>query len=299
MDSVGQRLDDLDRPFDKQTKAVIENVDGASSGRPLNAQHIKGEKFNEHHGDDFQEWEEYDVLHVEEPRDNCTIAAEHIPPYIRDDIRAGFAFQHITYNFVTEVKSGVKLGRKVSDVDARWAEKWFEIKCKDAVLSDKRVVDVIVKLFSKFWTKGEFIEGECCHQVLADGSKSYVHDGLLFELKDFYKIDNIAVRAHQQVEVPIKEPENGMPLAGLDFGRPKQVTIPEEMASDNVHQFKDQDVFKILDKEAAGVVYEEKKPPKTVERVPKDIVGKFQQQQNLAKAKQEQDAVLAAAVEKP
>lgn len=82
------------------------------------------------------------------------------------------------------------------------------------------MVDVIVKFFSKFWTKGEFIEGECCHQVLADGSKSYVHDGLLFELKDFYKLDNIAVRSHKPV-AQVQEPEKATPLAGLDFGRPK------------------------------------------------------------------------------
>lgn len=78
-----------------------------------------------------------------------------------------------------------------------------------------------MKLFSKFWTKGEFIEGECCHQVLADGSKSYVHDGLLFELKDFYKLDNISVRSYKQPEAPSTVPEMAMPLAGLEFGRPK------------------------------------------------------------------------------
>lgn len=136
LDQVGQQLDGMDRVFDKQTKAVIANVDGVVGGQPLSAQHIKGEKFNEHHDDDFQEWEQYDIIHVEEPRDNCTIAAEHVPAYIRDDVRAGVAFQSIVYKFVTEIKGGVKLGRKVSDADARWAEKWFEIRCKDAVLSD-------------------------------------------------------------------------------------------------------------------------------------------------------------------
>jgi len=54
---------------------------------------------------------------------------------------------------------------------------------------------VIVKLFSKFWTKNNVIEGECCQQILTDGSKSYTHDGLLFELKDFYTIDNVAIRS--------------------------------------------------------------------------------------------------------
>jgi hypothetical protein len=54
------------------------------------------------------------------------------------------------------------MGRKVSDKDTKWAEKWYEIKCKDVLLSNKKVTDVIIKFYSKFWTKLEFIEGECC-----------------------------------------------------------------------------------------------------------------------------------------
>lgn len=92
LDRVGEHLDGRKRTFDEQTKSVIENVDGTTRGQPLRAHHTKGEKFSEHHGDDFQEWEKYDIIHVEEPRDNCTIAAEHIPAYIRDDIAAGISF---------------------------------------------------------------------------------------------------------------------------------------------------------------------------------------------------------------
>lgn len=101
----------------------------------------------------------------------------------------------MSYNHVTEIKSGFKLGRKVSDHDQRWAEKWYEIKCKDFSLENKKTKDVIVKFYSKFWTKREFIEGECCHQVLSDGSKQYTHDGLIFEMKDFYTIDNITKKS--------------------------------------------------------------------------------------------------------
>lgn len=107
-------------------------------------------------------------------------------------------------------------------------------------MADSRVVDVIVKLFSKFWTKNNTIEGECTQQVLMDGSKSYMHDGLLFELKDFYTIDNVAIRSNEKnvsapSHVPIERPN--VPLAGLEFGRPKQVTIPEKITPDNVHKF--------------------------------------------------------------
>jgi hypothetical protein len=63
------------------------------------------------------------------------------------------------------------------------------------VLADSRVVDVIVKLFSKFWTKNNIIEGECTQQILTDGSTSYIHDGLIFELKDFYSLDNVSIRS--------------------------------------------------------------------------------------------------------
>ena len=158
-----------------------------------------------------------------------------------------------------------------------------------------------MKLFSKFWTKSEIIEGECCQQVLADGSKRYVHDGLLFELKDFYSLDNVATRTQAPKEAASKAPEDAksLPLAGLDFGRPKQATIPEAMAADNVHKFQDQEVFQILDKDAAGVVYDEKEQPKTPERIPKDIVGKFEQQHLRKAAKQEEERLLAAQPEEP
>lgn len=53
LDSVGEQLDTMARPFDKQTKARIENVDSTSGAQPLAAQHIKGEKFTEHRSDDF------------------------------------------------------------------------------------------------------------------------------------------------------------------------------------------------------------------------------------------------------
>lgn len=67
-----------------------------------------------------------------------------------------------------------------------------------------------------------------------------MHDGLLFELKDFYTIDNVAIRSNEKnVSAPshvhIEKPN--VPLAGLEFGRPKQVTIPEKITPDNVHKF--------------------------------------------------------------
>lgn len=82
----------------------------------------------------------------------------------------GGAYQRIGYKHISEIKSGIKLGRKFSDQDEKWGEKWFEIRCRDANTKDRQVVSVIIKFYSKFWTKGQIIEGECCHQVLLDGS---------------------------------------------------------------------------------------------------------------------------------
>jgi hypothetical protein len=52
---------------------------------------------------------------------------------------------------ISSVKSGLKTGRKLSNADSRWVEKWFEVKCKD-VSDTKEVSEIIVKIFSKFWT---------------------------------------------------------------------------------------------------------------------------------------------------
>lgn len=92
---------------------------------------------------------------------------------------------------IQSVKSGLKTGRKLSNADSRWVEKWFEVKCKD--VSDPIVTDIIVKNYSKFWTNIDTkqIEGESCIQILKDGSAEYKYDALLLELKGEYKFENI------------------------------------------------------------------------------------------------------------
>ena len=89
---------------------------------------------------------------------------------------------------ISSIKSGIKCGRKLSDSDSRWVEKWFEIKCKDlsGALNNNVVSDIIVKFFTKFWVniQSNEIEGESLYQVLVDGSSGYHHDGLIYELKD-------------------------------------------------------------------------------------------------------------------
>ena len=54
--------------------------------------HTKGEKFTEHHDNDFQEWEQYDIVHASDPRRNSTIAEQYIPTYIQDDVKEGSTY---------------------------------------------------------------------------------------------------------------------------------------------------------------------------------------------------------------
>ena len=44
--------------------------------------------------------------------------------------------QPLEYKLISCVKSGQKCGRKLSNADSRWVEKWFEVKCKDVSKSD-------------------------------------------------------------------------------------------------------------------------------------------------------------------
>jgi len=60
-------------------------------------------------------------------------------------------------------------------------------------VSNNVVSDIIVKFFTKFWIniQNNEIEGESLTQVLVDGSSGYHHDGLIYELKDQFKLENI------------------------------------------------------------------------------------------------------------
>lgn len=103
--------------------------------------------------------------------------------------------QKIEYNMISCIKSGQKCGRKLSDPDSKWVEKWYEVKCKDlsGAMQKNVVSDIIVKFYTKFWVNIQScqIEGESLTQVLVDGSSGYHHDGLIYELKDQFKLENV------------------------------------------------------------------------------------------------------------
>mmetsp|Transcript_19352 Transcript_19352/g.29664 ORF Transcript_19352/g.29664 Transcript_19352/m.29664 type:complete len:144 (-) Transcript_19352:1911-2342(-) len=41
---------------------------------------------------------------------------------------------------MTSVKSGLKIGRKLSDADSKWVEKWFEVKLSDSHIAHSTAI---------------------------------------------------------------------------------------------------------------------------------------------------------------
>lgn len=58
-----------------------------------------------------------------------------VPQYVAKELQLG-PEQPLEYKLISCVKSGQKCGRKLSNADSRWVEKWFEVKCKDVSKSD-------------------------------------------------------------------------------------------------------------------------------------------------------------------
>lgn len=180
-------------PFDHQNEKMVQ----------ANVEIVNGEKFEVHNDNDYKQWERYD-LH-DSRAEGATIPIDMAPDYLKVDLQKGL-FQNVDFNDISNLKCGMKLGCKQSDLDARWVEKWYELRCKDMGTekskvessdegsTDKQVVSyIIVKFYSKFWTNVDknTIEGESCLQVLSDGSKSKSHDALILELKDNIDMQNI------------------------------------------------------------------------------------------------------------
>ena len=100
---------------------------------------------------------------------------------------------------LTKFSCGRKVGQRLSDANLIWSEYWFEANMCDFGLetdpdSKREVKNVVVKHQSKFWTNqaSRLLEGESCLQLLNDGSKHFSHDGLLFEMKEFFSCDDIS-----------------------------------------------------------------------------------------------------------
>lgn len=88
-----------------------------------------------------------------------------------------------------------------------------------------------------------------------------MHDGLIFELKDFYTLDNIVKKQPMTSTATSGGSSEPLKLAGLEFGRPKPVVIPQDISSANIKNFQDQDIFKIVDKkwDQEDIIYDESK----------------------------------------
>jgi hypothetical protein len=196
---LGTNLEKFSQGMDKHDKKVEKQDDGE-------VKITNGEKFNINEDHDFKEWERYDILHHKSDKKG-TIGNKLIPDYILADLVVG-PNQLIEFNMIYSIKAGQKCGRKLSDPDSRWVEKWWEVKCKDlsGALQKNVVSDIIVKFYTKFWVniQSSEIEGESLTQVLVDGSSGYHHDGLIYELKDQWKLENIlkklgSLRTQKQV----------------------------------------------------------------------------------------------------
>ena len=91
-----------------------------------------GQKFVNDQANDYKQWEQYDILTLEGglKKELQNIASVHIPNYIKPDLKLT-PNQMIEVKQISDMKCGQKIGRKISDPDAKWCEKWFEIKCID------------------------------------------------------------------------------------------------------------------------------------------------------------------------
>lgn len=125
-------------------------------------------------------------------------AKSGIPGYMVDYLdnnKSLLAFLSDTKRNVSKFKCGRKVGQRLSDAGLIWSEHWFEAWMQDVRAGElNEVRDVIVKHYSKVWINGgtRKLEGESCLQLLNDGSKSYSHDGLLFEMKDSFAMDDVS-----------------------------------------------------------------------------------------------------------
>ena len=85
----------------------------------------------------------------------------------------------------------------------------MEIRCNESIDSH-----FIIKCYKKYWTNisKKSVEGERCLQVLTDGQRNFTHDGLLFELKDYFSFENCLKKLGSQKTtvqlVPKHEYEN-------------------------------------------------------------------------------------------
>jgi len=90
---------------------------------------VHGEKFELDEGNDFKHWERYDTVYHKGDNKTDKLSMAVVPEYVSKELQD--LDQPLQYNLISCVKSGLKSGRKLSNTDSRWVEKWFEVKCKD------------------------------------------------------------------------------------------------------------------------------------------------------------------------
>ena len=205
------------------------------SPNEIQVQGVEKFQINEEH--DFKEWERYDIM-MFKSKSNSVIPIIQYPTYIREDIL------HSCATNIVELKSGYKSGKKLSDPDVKWVEKWFEVKSNDAGVKKDTSSQILVKSQSKFWTNIEdnTIEGSSCLQVLNK------HHGLLMEMKNNYKVSNFLNREGSLRKRTIKVKKNATRQFDI---------IADQSISNNREGSQFQSGFRISENENPVVVEEE------------------------------------------
>lgn len=275
-------FEDLAEKLEKYSQNLDQNDKSEKDG----VKFIHGEKFSINEDHDFKEWEKYDIVHLKsDKKEKGTIDIKTVPSYIRNDLTVG-PQQSIEFNMISEVKCGQKAGRKLSDSDSRWVEKWYEIKCKDlsGSVSNNVVSDIIVKFYTKFWVniQNNEIEGESLTQVLVDGSSGFHHDGLIYELKDCLSMENVlkktgSLRIRKQVitkTVPIVHKIQDSKKEMVESMQKDIETIitGEQRSQQDTN---DVPVFDIINLKSDRPSSRERSAQNTIHDVPKDIATNF------------------------
>ena len=126
---------------------------------------------------------------------------------------------------MSELRCGQKIGKKLSDPDSKWCEKWFEVKCLDNQnTKSEEPQHIIIKYYAKFWTdiESRMIEGDSCIQVLSDGKDDFMSHNLLLEMKYNCKFENI-LNKEGSLKTTTKKVKKLVPVATRQTREPEKL----------------------------------------------------------------------------
>ena len=166
---------------------------------------------------------------------SLSMSSEAIPAYLKEYLNANrnlLSFLQESRRNVAKVRCGRKIGQRLSDADLTWGEHRLEVWMQDTEAngknsSDSVVHDVIVKHYCKYWVDGgtRLLDGESCLQLLTDGSNSYSHDSLIYELKEAFSMDNVQTAVQHDGYFQMRKVEQSkIDLDIIDFHKGKKAS---------------------------------------------------------------------------